>query len=248
MSQCQATIKTCRKCEAESQGAKVCACGEDLRCTQDAVRGYTRCISHGGPVPSRGFYGRGTMTTGSGSSFPITRLAAKYNELRKNGNLLSNRRVVEILDDRIVQLAGRIDVDDAPQRMSRLRKLWEEYKLLVRAERHDEAMGVYLAIDAEFDKAYHDYMAWQEMYQAFDLRRKTAESEVKILKEIKGIITYEDAYQFSANLLGIAMRVIGDDPRKLKELQFEFARAVGEISDNVEPGFVEADADESEPG
>lgn len=188
------------------------------------------------------------MTTGAGSSFPLTRLAARYNELRKNGQLLSNRRVVEVIDDRIIQLAGRIDIDDAPQRMAKLRKLWEGYKVLKESRREEEALAVFLAIDAEFEKAYHDYMAWSQLFEAFDLRRKMAESEVKVLREIKGIITYEEAYQFSANLLGIAMRVIGDDPRKLKELQFEFARAVGEVSDNVESGFVEAGADESESG
>lgn len=185
------------------------------------------------------------MTTGSGSSFPITRLAAKYNDMRKNGQLLSNRRLVELIDDRIVQLAGRIDVDEAPDRVAKLCALWQEY---TSTPSETEKIKLRVSLDAAFEKIYHDYNAWSQLFEAFDLRRKMAESEVKVLKEIKGIISYEEAYQFAANLLGIAMRIIGSDPKKLKELQYEFARSVGEVSDNAQPGFIEADGGSGEQG
>ena len=211
------------------------------RCEKYAVRGYTRCDSHGGPVPSRDFYGRGTMTTGSGSSFPIMRLAAKYNDLRKNGQLLSNRHAVEIIDDRIVQLAERIDLNDAPDRMKKLSDLWKEYLDELGKGRSVESMVIRNQISDEFDKAYHDYMAWQQMMSAFDLRRKMVETEVKILTQIKGIISIEDAYELSAKMLAAMVRVVGDDPKKLKKVQYEFARIIGESSDNVAEGHVEED-------
>ena len=181
------------------------------------------------------------MTTGSGSSFPLTRLASKYNDMRKNGQLLSNRHAVEIIDDRIVQLAERIDLNDAPDRMKRLNELWVEYKgaMLIR----DEVLSLITRtqIDDEFEKAYHDYMAWNQMFSAFDLRRKMVESEVKVLKEIRGIISVEDAYELSAKMLAAMMRVVGDDPKKLKQVQYEFARIIGESSDNVTEGYVDED-------
>lgn len=181
------------------------------------------------------------MTTGAGSSFPLTRLAARYNELRNNGQLLSNRRLVEIIDDRIVQLAGRIDVDEAPGRVSRLYAVWQEFKDAVEGRRDDDAFKAKMTLDIQFEKIYHDYAAWTQMFEAFDLRRKMAESEVKILKEIKGILSYEDAYELSAQLLAVTMRVIGDDPKKLKQVQYEYSRLIGEVSDNVTEGFIETD-------
>ena len=60
------------------------------------------------------------MTTGSGSSFPLTRLAAKYNQMTGDGRVLSNRRAIEIVRMRIQQLAARIDLNEAPDRMARL--------------------------------------------------------------------------------------------------------------------------------
>ena len=70
------------------------------------------------------------------------------------------------------------------------------------------------ALDAEFEKAYHDYAAWKQMFEALALDSKMVESEVKIVKEIKAIITAEDAYELSAKLLAAVMRVV-DDPKKI---------------------------------
>lgn len=240
---CGGILSKCRKCEEQNVGrATQCGtCGEDLHCDKYAVPGYTRCVSHGGPVPARNFYGRGTMTTGAGSSFPIMRLAAKYNEMRKNGQLLSNRHAVEIIDDRIAQLAERIDVNDAPDRMQTLGRLWAEYKQALAARDDQNAMVIRIALDDQFEKAYHDYAAWNQIFSAFDLRRKMVESEVKILKEIRGIISVEDAYELSAKMLAAMVRVVGDDPKKLKQVQYEFARIIGESSDLVTEGYVSED-------
>lgn len=185
------------------------------------------------------------MTTGASSSFPIMRLAAKYNEMRKNGQLLSNRHAVEIIDDRITQLAERIDLNDAPDRMKTLSDLWAEYKLKLQVRDETQAMLIRNRLDDEFEKAYHDYMAWNQMFSAFDLRRKMVESEVKVLKEIRGIISVEDAYELAAKMLATLVRIIGDEPKKLKQAQYEFAKLIGESSDNVTEGYVEADGGDS---
>jgi hypothetical protein len=98
---CKRNLKKCRTCgwKAEGKRPSVCPeCGGDMRCGKPAVAGYTLCTFHGGPVPARNFYGTGSMSTGSGSSFKLTRLAARYNEIQKNGSLLSNRAAVDIID------------------------------------------------------------------------------------------------------------------------------------------------------
>lgn len=173
------------------------------------------------------------MTTGSGSSFPIMRLAAKYNEARRNGQLLSNRHAVDTIDDRIVQLMERIDIEQSPERMKTLHDLWQQFIQYEKTGNETEKLITRNQIDIEFEKAYHDYMAWNQIFSAFDLRRKMVESEVKILKEIRGVISAEDAYELSAKLLAATIRVIGDDPKKLKQVQYEFARIIGEPSDNA---------------
>jgi phosphoenolpyruvate carboxylase len=206
-------------------------CSEDMRCTHWAVSGYTLCTNHGGPVPSRGFFGKGRITTGAGDSFPMMRLAAKYNEMQKNGNLLSLRGAIEIIDMRIRQLAERLDDAETPQRMANLYKLWAEFDLAI--ERSDTMAQSLLRkkISDEFEKVHTDYMAWGQMFEALDYRRKMSEGEIKILKEIKAVITYEDMYQMMAKVLAVLIRMFKGDPKKLKEVKYEFAKITGERSD-----------------
>lgn len=163
----------------------------------------------------------------------MMRLAAKYNEIQKNGNLLSNRAAVEVIDVRIRQLAERLDESETPQRMANLYKLWSDFE--VATERSDTTAQAVLRkqISDEFEKVHTDYMAWGQMFEALDYRRKMSESEIKILKEIKAVITYEDMYQMLAKVLAVLIRMFKGDPKKLKEVKYEFAKITGERSDLV---------------
>jgi hypothetical protein len=230
---CPAVKKYCPQCKRKNEKRlDVCEnCGNELRCKKWCVTGYSRCDSHGAPNPQRNFYGRGTMTTGSKSSFQITRLAAKYNQMQSDGRLLSNRQAIDVVDTRIVQLLERVDADDAPDRMQKLLELWKLYTASLDSGRTAESALNRNNLEKEFEKAYHDYKAWEQIFLALDTRRKMVESEVKVLQAINAIITAEDAYEMSAKLLAAVMRVINDDPKKMKQVQYEFSKIIGEVSD-----------------
>lgn len=181
------------------------------------------------------------MTTGTKSNFPIMRLAAKYNQMQKDGRVLSNRKAIDVVDTRIVQLLERLDVEEAPDRLKKLNELWVEYCDYVKSGKTAEASSSMRRLDDEFEKIYHDYEAWKQMFDALDLRRKMVESEVKVLTQIKAIITAEDAYEMNAKMLAAVMRVIGEDPKKMKQVQYEFAKLVGDVGDNVAEAIIEDD-------
>lgn len=195
-------------------------------------------MAHGGPVPARGWYGNGkAIVTGEHSQFQIARLASKYNELTENGRFLSNQQSMEIIRTRIRQLAERIDLNEAPDRLAKLRDLWEDYSKASGKGDHLEALKVKVEIDNEFEAAYHDYMSWQQMFEALDLDRKMVESEVKIAKDLKAILTAKDAYELAAKLLAAiieaATSLILDTNLRgkfLKRIQYEFARLIGDRS------------------
>lgn len=177
------------------------------------------------------------MSTGERSSFPLVRLAAKYRQMAQDGNVLSNRQAINIIDERVMQLLGRINLEEAPERTAKLYSLWQEYKSAKESHRDGDVVLLSGKLDDEFEKVYHDYHAWKQMFEALDLRGKMVEREIKILGQIKALITIEQAYEMAAKMLGAAMKVIGDDPKKLKELQYEFIRITGERSDlTVEDG------------
>ena len=173
------------------------------------------------------------MTTGAKSSFPIVRLAARYNQMLADGRVLSNRQAIDIADIRIRQLLERVDVDEAPERVAKLYSLWGEYMSAKRSGTSAEAMTLEKRIDDEFERVYHDYQAWKQIFEALNLRSQWVEREVKIATAINAVLTAEEAYQAFAKLLAAAMNVVGDDPKKMKRLQYEFSRIIGERSDRL---------------
>lgn len=229
---CASLLHTCRKCGERlgrhNQNETCPQCGNDCHCENEAVPGWDYCSVHGGPAPGRNFYGAGRgLTSGVGSMFPITKLAAKYRQMTMDGRVLSNRHSLEIVRHRIEQLAERIDLSDAPERMQRLGELWQEYRALLANGQSVEAAVKAREIDAEFEHAYHDYAAWKQMFDALDLDRKMVESELRVVKELHAMMTAEEAYEFSAKLLGAVLNVV-TDPNQLRRIQFEFARIIGE--------------------
>lgn len=181
--------------------------------------------------------------TGSASSFPLTRLAAKRNEMMKNGQILSNRDSITVLDRRMQELLERIDTNQAPNRLANLFKLWTRMGELEADRKYVEAIIVKKRIDEEFEKAYHDYAAWEQMFNVLDLRRKMVESEVKIAKDIQAMLTAEDAYELVADIFGVIIQAVNKfelDPKVLKYIQHELTRIVGDGS------VVEAERDGGE--
>lgn len=221
------TIVTCPECG-----------GARIPCNREAVGGYNFCKFHGGPNPANNFYGLGgaRMSNGAQSHFEITRLAAKYNEMQAHGRHLSNQASLAILRARIQQLADRIDMNEAPDRMAKLQALWTKFREHENSGEKLEAIAVKAALDAEFEAAYHDYAAWKQMFEALDLDRKLVESEVKIAKDIQAILTAEDAYKLTAKLLAAIISTVGQlegVPQNtrayfLKRIEYEFTSIIGD--------------------
>ena len=154
-------------------------------------------------------------------------LAEKYARMVSDGRVLSNRATLDAIDERVQQLLERIDVNEAPDRLQNLHLLWEEFKLARQRKNETDVIVTIRRLDGEFDKAYHDYAAWSQLMEVFDLRRKMVDSEVRVIKEIKAMLTAEDAYKLVAKLQAVCIRVV-DDPKKLRLIQQGFSRIIGE--------------------
>jgi len=228
---CNGLRTTCRNCGKrfkQHDRTNPCPdCGEKRNCGKQAVPGYKACEVHGGPNPTKGYYGPGRgITTGKGSSMEITRLAAKKNELMQDGTFLSTRKSIEIMQRRIGELVERIDTNQAPDRLKNLKKLWDQLRV---AQVNDPALVPFIEklIDAEFEAAHHDYAAWKQMFDVLRLDKELKESEVKIAKDLHAMITAEDAYSMMGDILAVILS-IEEDPLKLKRYQYEFAKIIGE--------------------
>ena len=165
--------------------------------------------------------------TGADSKKNLVKLASRHIQLATDGRHLSNRHSMELVWFRIEQLAERIGENDAPERLKTLYQLWAKFRDLDAAGKRVEAISVKAEIDAEFEKAYHDYASWEQLFTAVDLYRKMTESEVKIAKDLKAIMTAEDGMELVSQLLAIVIQVVNDG-NQLKRIIYEFRKLVGD--------------------
>lgn len=173
--------------------------------------------------------------------FPIVKLADKYMKLQEDGRILSNRASIEIVRDRIRQLAERVDLDEAPDRLRRIGEFWAEYMENKIAGNMGEMIKMEKKIDREVQAARDDYMIWTQMFEAIDLDSKLVEREMKVVKEVRAFLTAEDAYNLVAKLLAVVTDVV-DDPEKLRIIQYKFTRLIGDKTDTQrEPVDVDAE-------
>ena len=181
------------------------------------------------------------------SRFPMVKLADKVAQMQKDGRLLSVKTSIEVVRERIRQLADRVDVNDAPDRMNKLHELWGEYVEARELGKASDELLIMRKITAEFEKAREDYAIWRQMFEALDLDSKLVEREVKVVREIRAILTAEDAYDMITKLLAIITRYV-QDPKTLKAIQFEFTRLIGErpsdYPDQNEPRSMEDDLED----
>ena len=134
-----------------------------------------------------------------------------------------------------MQLLERIDENEAPERLANLSRMWEELRALEMRGESVELSIKKKEIDEEFEKAYHDYQSWKQMFDALDLERKLNESEVKIVKDLKAMLTAEDAHEFAAKLLAAVIDAVNGAPDisndarvyLLKRINYEFGRITG---------------------
>lgn len=171
--------------------------------------------------------------TGEHSSSRLVKLASRHLKLTTDPRYLSNRHSMEIVWHRVEELAKRIEDNQAPERVAHLYQLWTEFRDHEGQGRTVDAIKVKSQIDAEFLKVYHDYNSWTQLFEAVELYRKMAESEVKIAKDLKAMMTAEDGIELVSQLLAIVIQVV-NDPIQLKRIIYEFRKLVGDSADRVE--------------
>jgi len=176
---------------------------------------------------------------------PIRRVAENYAKMMNDGQILSNRAAIDIIDSRVLALMDRIDLEEAPGRLKNLYAQFQDLTSARKAKDDTRVMEVMAIMENEFERAYHDYAAWEQMVMVLDLRRKMVDSEVKIIKEMKAFLSAEMAYKLVAKLLAVCIRLI-KDPKLLRQINFEFSRIIGENNLRAPADVIEAEPDETE--
>lgn len=214
-------------------------CGASRRCRAWTIKGSKYCAVHGGKsflkYKKSSRKGR-PIVSGSSSKSIVANLASKYVQMQKSGPLQSNRAVLDALDTRLFELLDRVEQNYSENRIKKIISAWEALKKAIPGmamwlKDNPNGRKAYQTLDAEVDKAYHDYESWKQIGEFFDLRRKVSVDEMKILKDMQALISAEDAYELAGKLLGAVLQVLGDQPngsQLINLIHGEFETILGE--------------------
>lgn len=251
---CKGLIWRCRTCNTNfgyMDRTNPCpVCGEDRQCNYTALYPHTRCKNH---LKGNYMTPGNTLKHGGRSKYPLMNLAGKYLELKDDAVLNSVRPLMDILDARIVQLLDRVTDEESDQRWKNLLDAFDTFERHYSIPLDGKEREAFNTLKHHFEKAYHDYMSWQDIYKAMEEYRRMAETETKRLKDMNAMMTVEDGMKLTAGLLAAIMEVtrllINDDHTRASFIQQISTRFVqltgrGTIID-VEAGSPEADYPEA---
>jgi len=215
---CSAQRNSCRKCDyrypaAENALFKCPTCGEPRFCTNRGPAGK-RCRYHGGKSLSG--VQAGAYRTGRYSKAMPERLLARYEAASRDPELLNVRQDIALLDSRISDLLGRVDVPGSGQIFKQAREAFRGFRDAL--ERNDtETTRIHLqTLDRLLTQGAGDYAAWEEIRQNLDQRRKLVDTEMRRQEKMGQIVTAEQLVAFLNSVASIAKRVIRD-PEVLSE-------------------------------
>lgn len=164
-----------------------------------------RCRLHGGLTPK----GAALPQTKHGrySKDLPTRLAGRFEQAMKDGELLKLNRELALLDTRVGEIIEELDTDGAGKMFALLQKAWTDYC----GASSDKKQEAFHLVDSLITKGAEDWMRWQEVYSIVEQRRKVAESETKRQVQLKQMLTVSQAMTYLTAVVDLVKRHVTDE-------------------------------------
>lgn len=130
------------------------------------------------------------------------------------------REEIALLDSRLADLLARVDSGKPGALWTDIEKAWRVYRSSNDPVKASEAA---LTINSIIDDGVSDYMAWTEISNVIEQRRKIAESERKRLVDMQQQLTAEQAMLLVGALLD-SVKTNVKDRDALTAIQADFIR------------------------
>lgn len=195
------------------------------RCRRAAVAGKEVCYIHGGATPSgpdSPHWKHGRYARGYADIVP-KRLVERYEAALNDRQALSMRAELALIDARLADMLARVDSGESGSLWKSLRETW---RTLERAQRQQDAEKVaesLVRVGELIRRGYTDSVAWREVGDLIERRRRLAESERKRELEAKEIMRIDEGLALVSLLMDAVKRHVSD-PRTLAAIAAELSR------------------------
>jgi hypothetical protein len=137
-------------------------------------------------------------------------LAAAYERAAHDPEPLALRHELAIVDVRINDLLGRVEVGEAGRLWRQARAAWQTMKHVQAEGRPLMQTRAARELDGLLAQAVGDDAAWHEIIQLIEQRRKLVETEAKRLVAMQQMMTTEEAMRWVDTVVAILTRHVAD--------------------------------------
>jgi hypothetical protein len=178
------------------------------QCRNHAMKGLAVCRMHGGKTP------RGPASAnykdGRHSRFLPSRMFAAYRAAGLDPELMSLRQDLALVEARIIDVLKRVDTGEAGSIWINLQAAWVR---LARAQARADADMYKIAfadVGCLVTKGFGDTVAWREIGELIDQRRKLVESEQRRLALAHEVLSRDQAMALMGQVVDILRRHVPD--------------------------------------
>lgn len=210
---CNARKKKCAKCghrfsAAEYELLECPECGTGRLCQSRVTAPGKRCKMHGGM--SLGGPASPRWKDGRYSRVLPSNLAERYEESRRDQELLALRDEIALLDSRLADLLGGLSSGGARKLWDSLQTAYDDLRNAMGRRDIDGAGVAIRELGIVIETGAKESDVWGEVYTVLEQRRRLTESEAKRLIQMQQVITTEQAMVMLARVQQAVIENVSD--------------------------------------
>lgn len=212
----------------DQKGVRVCGSRmpktpHHIRCSSRMVMANGRCRMHGGPTPS-GVDSPHWRGKGRTKDLP-TRLAEKVEAYINDPNHLSLSTEMALLDVRLVEVMGKLDLKESEPLWGRLLGTWNQLKEAVVAGEEEKVQELMDRMDEHFQDHSTEREVWKEARDIMEDRRRLTDTERKREEFLEANVS---AKQMAAFLGVVRLAILEEvqDPDQRARVALRLQRAL----------------------
>jgi hypothetical protein len=137
-------------------------------------------------------------------------LAERYQAALADPQLMQLRGDVAVLEARLSQLLTRVDSGESGHRWLELGGAWQRFQQASRLGDGDAMASALDDVGQLIAAGQRDHLAWREVGDVLEQRRRIIDSERKRLIDLRQVITVERALTMAGGILGVIRQHVSD--------------------------------------
>lgn len=178
------------------------------QCLGLAVRGRRVCRFHGGSTKAG--IASGTFKTGKYSKYLPTRMAERYQESLNDRKLLDLKEEIRVINTRIADLMGRVDMGEAGAIWRLARSSFNDLRNAIIEEDKNKIRISLGSLDTLLGRGVADYQAWDEINDQFELLRKMIDGQQKLELRKMLYVSVDEALGMQKSLIEAVIKHVND--------------------------------------